>query len=74
MLVPADYQQCFLRGPVEIHQLNTLMKTMAERTKLPNLASKRITNTSVRKHLCQKLGENNIPDTMAVHVTGHRKT
>ena len=32
----------------------------------------RITNTSVRKHLCQKLLDSNIPDTHAIHITGHK--
>ena len=33
---------------------------------------KRLTNTSARKYLCQKLLDSNIPDTQAVHVTGHK--
>ena len=72
MRVPADDQQWFLRGLAGVHKLNKLMKIMAERSKQLNPASKRITNTSVRKYLCQKLVENNFPDTMAVHVTGHK--
>ena len=35
-------------------------------------SDKRLTNTSVRKHLCQKLMENQVPDTQAVQITGHK--
>lgn len=69
---PAADERWFLRGPLGVHKLNSLMKKMAERAKLPNLANKRITNTSVRKYLCQKLVDNNVPDTHAVHITGHK--
>ena len=49
------------------------MKSMAEKAGLPELnQGKRLTNTSVRKRLCQKLLQSNVPDTVAVHVTGHR--
>ena len=33
---------------------------------------KRLINTSVRKHLCQKLFEHEISDSKAVHFTGHK--
>lgn len=69
---PAPDQRWFLRAPVGVHKLSQLMKKMAGRANLPNLATKRITNTSVRKYLCQKLVENNIPDTQAVHISGHK--
>ena len=44
-----------LRGQVVVHKLNKIMKTMTERAKMLNLASKRITNADVRKYLCQQL-------------------
>ena len=45
---------------------------MATKSNLPDLPYMRITNTSVRKHLCQKLLDNNVPDTQAIHITGHK--
>jgi len=33
---------------------------------------KRLNNTSVRNHLCQKLMDNNIPDNHAIHITGQK--
>ena len=46
---------------------------MATRANLPELENgKRLTNTSVRKALCQKLSNANVPDTLAIHVTGHK--
>lgn len=49
---PGQGDQWFLRGPVGRNKLNNLMKQMATDANLPDLASKRITNISVRKHLC----------------------
>ena len=43
------------------------------KVKLPDLPYMRITNTSVRKHLCHKLLDNNVPDTQAIHITGNKK-
>ena len=54
------------------NKMNSLMKDMTKEANLPDLQTKRITNTSVRKHLCQKLLDNNIPDAQAVHITGHK--
>ena len=52
--------------------LEFLIKSMAEKAGLPELnQGKRLTNTSVRKRLCQNLLLSNVPDTVAVHVTGH---
>ncbi|XP_053401130.1 uncharacterized protein LOC128557606 [Mercenaria mercenaria] len=71
---PAVKDQWFLRGPIGRNKLNNLLKSMAAKADLPELQfGKRITNTSVRKRLCQKLLENEVPDTHAVHVTGHKK-
>ena len=46
------------------------MKEMVKSSELSESA-KRLTNTSARKYLCQKLLANNVPDTQAVHITGH---
>ena len=45
---------------------------MAKKADLPDCEFKRFTKTSVRKHLCLKLMENNIPDSQAIHITGHK--
>ena len=58
--------------PLVRNKMNSLMKDMAKEANLPDLQTKRITNTSVRKHLCQKLLDNNIPNAQAVHITGHK--
>ena len=69
---PKVGEKWFLRGPVGKNKLNTLMKTMAKKANLPDLENKRITNSSARKRLCQTLLSHNIPDTQAIHVTGHK--
>ena len=66
-----DSEQWFARAPVGRNKLNNLMKLMPKEAELPELETKRIPNTSVRKHLCQKLLDKNIPDIQAVHITGH---
>jgi len=69
---PREDEQWFLRGPLGRNKLNNLMKEMVTDGDLPNKNTKRLTNTSVRKHLCQTLLDNNIPDGQAIHITGHK--
>ena len=69
---PSESEQWFLKAPVGENKLGSLMRKMAEKADLPDLEVKRITNTSVRKHLCRKLNENEVPDNQAIHVTGHK--
>ena len=54
------------------NKLNTIIKEMAKKADLPDREFKRFTNTSVRKHLYQKLFENNIPDSQAIYITDHK--
>ena len=65
--------QWFLRGPIGRNKLDGLLKTMAVKANLPSLKDgKRLTNSSARKRLCQALLQANVPDTHAVHITGHK--
>ena len=51
----------FLKAPGGKNKLNGLVETMAIRGNLPELENgKRLTNTSVRKALCQKLLNANV--------------
>ena len=68
---PTESQQWFLSQPMGKHKLYNIMKEMVKSSELSESA-KRLTNTSARKYLCQKLLANNVPDTQAVHITGHR--
>ena len=70
--MPTENERWFLSQPIGVNKLNGLLKTMALRAHLPDLPYMRTTNTSVRKHLCQKLLDCNIPDTHAIHITGHK--
>ena len=58
----------FISQPVGKNKLYNLMKTMITKTELQT--DKRLTNTSARKHLCQKLLRHGVPDTHAIQVTG----
>ena len=72
--LPSEDEQWFLSAPVGKNKIANLMQNMAKNANMPGLQSKRKTNSSVRKHLCQKLIENEVPDTQAIHITGHKNT
>ena len=70
---PREGEQWFLSAPIGRNKLNSLLRVMAEKAQLPELQfGKKLTNTSARKRLCQKLLQSNVPDTQAVLVTGHK--
>jgi hypothetical protein len=69
-LSPSLTERWFLRGPVGANKLQSLMRKMAKKANLPK--NKRITNTSVRKTLVQKMTDRNVPDSLQVYVTGHK--
>lgn len=68
---PGPNQRWFLRGPVGIHKIKEMMKRMAKNAELPE--DKRLTNTSVRKTLVQRMTDCNVPDNLQVYVTGHKR-
>ena len=51
------------------NKLNALMKTMALKA---NINNERLTNHSARKHMIQKLNDNDIPPTHFMQFSGHR--
>jgi hypothetical protein len=53
--MPAKGDRWFISQPIGVNKLNSLLRCMAEKAGLHDLAFKHLTNTSVRKHLCQKL-------------------
>jgi hypothetical protein len=61
---PRIDDQWFLRGPVGKNKINNILKNMVKIAKLPEHETKRLTNSSVRKHLCQKLMDKNVPMNM----------
>ena len=67
--VSSDSDQWFLRQRIGVRKLSALMKDMCEKA---GLAGKRLTNHSARKHLVQKLRDNNVPPTDIMQITGHK--
>ena len=57
--------------PIGVNKLNSLLKDMVNEARL-GLENKRLTNHSARKHLVQKLNDNEIPPTQIMQITGHR--
>ncbi|KAK3106148.1 hypothetical protein FSP39_013707 [Pinctada imbricata] len=69
---PSEDEQWFLAQPMGKHKLYHILKKMVEEANISIGNLKHLTKTSARKYLCQKLLDNNVPDTQAVHITGHR--
>ena len=61
----------FKAQPVGVNKLNSLLKDMVNEAGL-GLKNKRLSNHSARKHLMQKLNDNEIPPTQIMQITGHR--
>lgn len=59
----------FKAQPIGINKLNSILKDMVNDAHLEN---KRLTNHSARKHLVQKLNDNEIAPTQIMQITGHR--
>ena len=62
--------QWFKRQPVGVNKLSSMMKRMANAAGIG--VDKKLTNHSARKHLVQKLSENNIPPNQIMQITGHK--
>ncbi|KAK3088308.1 hypothetical protein FSP39_017339 [Pinctada imbricata] len=58
----------FKRQPIGVNKLSSTMKRM---TSIAGI-EKKLTNHSARKHLLQKLSENNVPAYQIMQITGHR--
>ncbi|KAK3088511.1 hypothetical protein FSP39_020012 [Pinctada imbricata] len=69
---PSEDEQWFLAQPMGKHKLYHILKKMVEEANISSENLKHLTNTSAQKYLCQKLLDNNVPDTQAVHITGNR--
>lgn len=67
---PRIQDRWFISSPIGVNKLNDIMKKMSKNAGLPE--NKRITNTSVRKTLVQRMTDSNVPDTLQVYVTGHK--
>ncbi|XP_061196504.1 uncharacterized protein LOC133204775 [Saccostrea echinata] len=67
---PRMQDRWFICSPMGVNKLNDLMKRMSKNAGLPD--NKKITNTSVRKTLVQRMTDSNVPDTLQVYVTGHK--
>jgi hypothetical protein len=67
---PSPTDRWFLRIAMGVNKLCKLMSKMATAAGLP--PNKRISNTSVRKTLVQKMTDGNVPDNLQVYVTGHK--
>ena len=63
-------EQWFKRQPVGVNKLSNMMQRIASAAGIEG--DKKFTNHSARKHLVQKLSENNVPANQIMQITGHR--
>lgn len=66
--LPRIQDRWFISSPIGVNKLN-IMK-IVKNAGLPD--NKRITNTSVRKTLLQRMTNSNVTNTLHVYVTGHK--
>jgi integrase len=62
--------QWFKRQPIGVNKLGSIMKRMT--TAAGIIGDKKLTSHSARKHLVQKLSENNVPANQIMQITGHK--
>ena len=52
------------------NKISTVMKQMSINAGFPS--NRKLSNLSARKHLVQKLSDNNVPPTEIIQITGHK--
>ena len=62
-------EKWFMSASMGVNKLSTIIKTMDSKA---NLNDERLTNHSVRKHMIQKLNDNEIPPTHIMQLSRHR--
>ncbi len=66
----SEEQQWYKCSPLGVNSLRNMLKRMVEDSGLET--DKKLVNHSTRKHLVQKLVDNDIPPTEIMQVTGHK--
>ena len=67
---PKPGQMWFKCSPLGINSLRSMLKNMAQDSGLDS--DKKLVNHSTRKHLVQKLVDNEIPPNEIIQITGHK--
>jgi hypothetical protein len=70
MPISATNPKWFRKQVVGINKLGSIMKKMKEKANITE--RKKLTNTSSRKYLIQKLRDKNIPPTDIMQISGHK--
>ena len=68
--VPKNEQQWYKCSPLGINSLRNMLKRMVNDSGLET--DRKLVNHSTRKHLVQKLVDNDIPPTEIMQITGHK--
>jgi len=67
---PKPGQMWFKCSPLGVNSLRTMLKNMIRDSGLET--DKKLVNNSTRKHLVQKLVDNDIPPNEIIQITGHK--
>ena len=68
--VPKAGKKWFKAAPLGVNSLRSMVKNMLAASQVHS--DKKLVNHSTRKHLVQKLVDNNIPPNEIVQITGHK--
>ena len=68
--VPKAGRKWFMAAPLGVNSLRSMVKNMLAASQVHS--HKKLVNHSTRKHLVQKLVDNNIPPNEIVQITGHK--
>ena len=68
--VPKAGKKWFKAAPLGVNSLRSIVKNMLAASQVHS--DKKLVNHSTRKHLVQKLVDNNIPPNEIVQITGHK--
>ena len=68
--VPKAGKKWFKAAPLRVNSLRCMVKNMLAASQVHS--DKKLVNHSTRKHLVQKLVDNNIPPNEIVQITGHK--
>ncbi|XP_070206614.1 uncharacterized protein KIAA1958 homolog [Littorina saxatilis] len=69
---PKPGKQWFRAMPMGVNTIGSLMKEMAAASEISSTTSKRISGTSARKTLLQKLNDSGVPPTHIMEKSGHK--
>jgi hypothetical protein len=70
--IPKAGKSWYKNSPLGVNSLRSMMKNMVNASSQLQATKRKLVNHSTRKHLVQKLVNNNVPPTEIAQITGHK--